>query len=191
MKKFTALLAGAALLMMATSALATPITGIINFTGAELLTPTAAALHNATGMDFGNSEVHGIRTGTYAAIPVNIPVTFSDVTFNPFIEPVDALWSLTYLGITYSFELETLQIDLQSSTHLDLSGKGVLHATGYEDTAGSWFYSTQGSGSTFSAEADASPVPEPGTLMLLGAGFFGVAVLFKRNKNQSGAACAA
>jgi len=170
--------------MMATSALATPITGIINFTGAEILTPAAAALHNATGMDFGNSEVHGVRTGTYAPIAVDTAVTFSDFTFKPFTGPVDSLWSLTVLGTTYSFDLETLSVDAQTATHLDLSGKGMLHATGYDDTPGTWFYSTQGSGSTFSAEADATTVPEPGTLMLLGAGFFCLAVFAKRSKSQ-------
>jgi hypothetical protein len=185
MKKLTALLAGAALMLMATSAMAIPITGSIDFTGAEILTPLSTSLVNATGLKFLSGEVHGVHTGTFAPIAIDTAVTFNNLIFKPAPTLVNPFWTLTFLGTTYSFDLQTIAVDLQSATHLDLSGTGILHATGYDDTPGVWFYSTQGNGSTFSAQNTAAPVPEPATLLLLGAGFFGLAIFSKRSKNQN------
>jgi hypothetical protein len=192
MRKLTALLAGAALMLMATSAMAIPITGSIDFTGAEVLTPLSSTLENASGLNFLSGEVHGVRTGTFAPIAIDTPVVFNNLVFKPAAALVNPFWTLTFLGITYSFDLQTIALDLQSATHLDLSGTGILHATGFDDTPGIWFYSTQGNGSTFSAQntATTAPVPEPGTLLLLGAGLFGIAVFSKRTKNQD-PSCAA
>ncbi|HBG07230.1 MAG TPA: hypothetical protein DDY22_17165 [Geobacter sp.] len=59
------------------------------------------------------------------------------------------------------------------------------------NTPDSFFYSVSGTAdvwssnvfSQFSVQEGAAPVPEPGTMMLLGAGFLGLAVLGKRRKN--------
>lgn len=186
MKKFTALLAATALMMLATSAWAIPITGALNFTGSEVMTPTGTDLLSATGIDFGGSQMEGLGTGTYAAIRPDTPVTFTDFTFKPAaaVTPIESFWTLTYLGSTYSFDLNSINIEFQSNNFLNLFGEGVLHATGYDATPGNWFYSSQDGGTAFSAESSPAPVPEPGTVMLLGAGLFGLAIYGKRRVNQ-------
>lgn len=186
MKKFTTLLAATALMMLTTSAWAIPITGTINFTGSEILTPAGADLLSATGINFGATQVEGFGVGTYAAIAADTPVTFTDFTFKPASEiaPIASFWTLTQLGTTYSFDLDSLNIEFQSANFLNLLGEGVLHATGYDSTPGNWFYSSQDGGTAFSAESSPAPVPEPGTIVLLGAGLFGLAVFGKRRMNQ-------
>jgi len=186
MKKFTAVLAATALMMLTTSAWAIPITGTINFTGSELLTPGGSTLLSATGLDFRGSQVEGQGTGTYAAIAADTPVTFSDLTFKPSTEltPMESFWTLTYLDKSYSFDLNAINVEFQSTHFLNLLGEGVLHATGFDATPGNWFYSSQDGGTAFSAESSPAPIPEPGTVVLLGAGLFGLAVFGKRRMNQ-------
>lgn len=186
MKKITALLAATALMMLTTSAWAIPITGTINFTGSELLTPGGSTLLSATGLDFRGSQIEGRGTGTYAPIAADTPVAFTDLTFKPSsgVTPMESFWILTYLDKTYSFDLNSVNVEFQSSNFLNLVGEGVLHATGFDPTPGNWFYSSQDGGTAFSAQSSSAPVPEPGTIVLLGAGLFGLAVFGKRRMNQ-------
>ncbi|HBG07857.1 MAG TPA: hypothetical protein DDY22_20450 [Geobacter sp.] len=141
-------------------------------------------------MGFSNdAQVQGIGSGTYAAIPGGTPVTFTDFSFNPSLASIgiNPLWVLSYLDKTYSFDLLSIATDLQSDSFLVLKGTGILNATGFDATPGNWFFSTQGQGTSFSAESNAlTPVPEPSTLMLLGAAFFGLAIYGKRRNNQVG-----
>lgn len=186
MKKLIALLAATALMMLTTSVWAVPITGTINFTGSEILTPGGASLLSATGLAFNDVHVEGAVAGTYAAITTDTPVTFTDFTFNPAsgLTPIASFWSLTHLDKTYSFDLNAINTEFQSNNFLNLLGTGVLHATGYDATPGNWFFSSQDGGTTFSAQSSPPPVPEPGTIVLLGAGLFGLAVFGKRRLNH-------
>ncbi|WP_224961954.1 PEP-CTERM sorting domain-containing protein [Geomonas subterranea] len=186
MKKVPAVLATAALVMLTTSAWAIPITGTINFTGSGHATPNAAAIINATGVFFGDSQVAGTNSGTYSAIAVGTPVVFTGFTFNPSsgLVPMESLWTLTSLGNTYSFDLNSINRGHQSKYFLNLLGEGVLHATGFDPTPGNWYYSSQDGATAFSAESSSAPVPEPGTFALLGAGLLGLAVYGKRRRNH-------
>lgn len=186
MKRITALLAATALMMLTTSVWAVPITGTINFTGSEILVPPGTDLLGATGINFGASQTEGLGSGTYAAIAAGTPVIFTDFTFKPTsgVIPIPSLWTMTHLGNSYSFDLDTVNIEFQSKNFLNLFAEGVLHATGYDDTPGSWFYSSQDGGTAFSAESSPAPVPEPGTIVLLGAGLFALTVFGRRRMNQ-------
>jgi len=181
MKKLATFLAGTALMLMtAVSAMAVPITGEIGFTGVLTKYTPNGNISSATGLDFASAEVQ-TASGTFLPIPTlpPTPVTYKDFTFNP---PafVDNLWELTYAGVTYAFDLTDVDVLYQSSAALVLQGTGILQVTNYEDTPGIWTFSGQTGSLTFSA---ASTVPEPGTMILLGAGFLGLAIYGKRRKN--------
>jgi hypothetical protein len=193
MKRIIALLAGVALMSLTTSAMAIPITGSIAFTGAlELVGPAHLNTQNATGIHFDNPGlVTTGATGTYATIPgypplslsYLTPVTFKDFNFALSSGPVNPLWTLSYGGDTFDFILTSVAATRIAPNGLLLNGTGMLQATGYDDTAGSWALTTQ-DGLTkilsFSATSDDPPVPEPCTLLFLGAGLLALAIFGKR-----------
>lgn len=183
MKRIIALLAGVALMSLTTSAMAIPITGSIAFIGALELVGTATPLNtqDATGLHFFNPSLVALGgTGTYSSIP-GYPysltqVNFTDFSFAPVFSPspVKPLWTLDSGGKTYDFILNSLIATRVAPNGLLLNGTGILEATGYDNTNGSWSFTTQDSSAgilSFSAgSSDPPAVPEPCTILLLGAG---------------------
>ncbi len=204
--KFIALLVGT-VLMMATSAMATPVYGTINFYGAVAYTGTdtnndgAISAMEATGVKFlraggapttplttGAYEWVNAVTGAYEAIPNpannDVAVFFKNFTFAPVLIPNPiTVWSLTESGITYDFNMTSVTSSANQNQLL-LNGSGLLRITGYDDTIGSWSLSSDGSGSRLSFSS-ASEVPEPSTMVLLGAGLLGLAIYGKRRMNKT------
>lgn len=84
-------------------------------------------------------------------------------------------------GVTYEFDLNTISVDFQSNSQLNLSGTGVLRADGFDDTFGTWnFTGNEQILFTFSANAAPRTVVEPTALALFGLGLFGFAAARRR-----------
>jgi hypothetical protein len=191
MKRIIALLAGVALMALTTSAMAIPITGSIVFVGGLKLTGSAVPLNtqDATGLEFDyKGLVLDGGTGTYLPIKgypsVITQVTFQDFIFAPVLSsgPIKPLWTVTYGVDTFGFDLYSVTATRIAPNGLLLNGTGILHATNYDDTVGSWSLTTQdGSGTlSFSAVSADPPVPEPSTLLFLGAGLLALTIVGKR-----------
>ena len=103
--------------------------------------------------------------------------THKDIPYNPFA-PIDDLWTVTgfLLPGRFAFGLDTLNIDFQSATQLDLSGTGAITHPDFEATPFEWVATFQSLSLTASFSASTQEIPEPTTGLLLGLGLLGVAV---------------
>ncbi|TPW16513.1 MAG: PEP-CTERM exosortase interaction domain protein [Halothiobacillaceae bacterium] len=173
----------AALFAVSGSAFAVPITGTINITGTNQLldgmgSPSTVAASKK--IDFigpgtvvapSDSDFAGALGGT---------ATMTDFTFDVFAGSVTPLWSVTVGPTTWSFDLTALQFSkftVASNDFLVISGKGIAHMTGKDDTNAEWSYSTQnGTLSVKSTSYSSTTVPAPGLLALVGLGLVGMGV---------------
>ena len=121
---------------MLRSAFAAPINGTIDiFVGIVPLNTPYLATATGTGSSYFGL-VSPTSSGDFA------PYAFSLVQYNAFILEPGQHPHHSSCGASgpASFDLLSLNIDTHTATDLDLSGNGVLHLNGFDDTPGSWTY---------------------------------------------------
>ena len=99
-----------------------------------------------------------------------------DVAYDPFV-PIADLWTVTgfLLPGRFAFSLDTLSVDFQSATQLDLSGTGEITHLDFDDTPFQWVATFQSLSQTASFSASTQLVPDPSTGLMLATGLLGLA----------------
>jgi hypothetical protein len=170
---------------------AVPLTGVISMstTSGSSWTGDGGNVNSiASILNFGLSDVD-FATGSFApalgsTVTWGQPLTFATPAVN------NPLWTVTAGPITYTFEVDAVPLTVSRTDlafplpdTLDLSGMGVLKATGFTDTRGGWNWTGTMSGTaTFSFASTTIPtVPDSGaTAALLGLAMGALAFLRRR-----------
>lgn len=184
MKKTSIFATGAAAMMLSFGAQAVEINGAFSVSGFGWTPTPGPGIVGATGVTFGSSSGYefiysvGTAVGDFVgrfseAILAPSGGNIQNFTFNPFVGPINGFWTIADLGAeVFSFRLDTLTINQQDGNFLILEGTGYLSHPDYDETYGTWKFTGQQDGGSFSWSASNAfrPVPEPGTLALLGLG---------------------
>src|ERR1041385_4216842 len=131
MKTFKTLAVIATLSLMCYTAAAVGITGGISLAGGYVT--DTGDLNTAHSFTSFNNVITTSVSGSYATVTAGTPVTQNGFSFNPFPGPgVTPLWTFTFAGKTYSFDLLTIQTPQQPGDNtLTIRGTGVMKITGF------------------------------------------------------------
>ena len=156
---------------------------------------------SATGVIFNDSVgTAGNATGSFATVigpaPATAPATINASTWT-FASPDELIFTVGSDTATFT-TTGPVDVVTDDGSFLDVSGAGELSLTGYDPTAGTFVFTSGATGdnygvsgsSTFEFDVGAgsgspynSPVPEPGTLLLLGTGLAGMAAMVSRRRS--------
>ena len=204
--RVTMLIGGIVLGASSISAEASPITGGFSITGNFLpvigTTGAQTTLGLATGLDFinffGSAATPGVAgtvvvnsgSGNFSSL-VGAAGTMRDFSFagaGSANYPLASLASFQQLG-GVTFDLLSVGVVYQSSNpaFLLLSGTGIFHMSGFEDTPGTFDFSGNGTqrSFSFSASQGAVAVPESASLLVLATGLLGAAGFMRRRMNRA------
>ena len=154
---------------------AIPITGQLDFTGTANVTRSGGVY---TAIDYNGSPTVVINEGSFSSVAIGSAVT---MTPDPWLitAPAASLWSVG----GFSFDLAAVT----QNDGTTVGGTGVIKNAAFDDTFGTWFFTTQGTNSgrfSFSATS----VPAPGIALLLGAGLIAIGAVHRARKSDSIAA---
>jgi hypothetical protein len=166
---------------------ANEITGSIGF-GSLGVTINGSSLATASSFTV-TSPFITTETGVYSGVPTLTSVTFNGFQFNPPVASVTPLWTFTVGGVTYTFDATSVSDSYNATLNeWDIGGSGMVMATGYDTTPGTWNVNLSQSGASIVFDSSAAStasiaVPDGGsTLLLLGGGFICVAGLARRKR---------
>jgi hypothetical protein len=147
---------------------AAPITGGISLSGGY--TVNTGNLNTATAFSSFSGVTVSSTSGSFTAVTTGGAVTMNPFTFAPFpVGGVVPLWSTT-AGSTASFDLTSLtSLQQPGDGSLTIKGTGTLHLTGFSNTPGSYLFTANSLGGTFSFSSSNAALPDGGmTMALLG-----------------------
>jgi hypothetical protein len=185
----TIIVALAAAAALPFSANATTINGSVLLHGTGSVSVSAGFTTFTPNNDWkvlaGDDDYSTVLSGTAVSkLPVKYTGTGTGATL---VAPVVPEWKFTFAGKIYSFDLTSLDNGLfvaGSPNNFGMSGSGVAHITGFDDTVASWSLEGTGSGFNFkfaSESTTALGVPDGGaTAMLLGVGLLGLGALRRK-----------
>jgi hypothetical protein len=182
-------LCGVLLLSITFEVMAVPITGEIGMGGNFIAVDSnweATGTVTATGLDFNpNLFIVNSKTGSFSSVSsvigsitdfqfgsgLGINDGFNGITA---VSSIDDFWTID--GFSFELTSVTKGFTNNPNTFLVLEGTGIMSGNGFDSTVGTWLFTGENSGSTFSWSAGSSAsVPEPGMLVLLGIGLAGFA----------------
>lgn len=182
MRKVLSSLAVLAALIAVPSALhASQITGQFSITGASVTDngSTLTFIPDSIAVGAPNTITGDFTSLLTAGEAGTITQT---IAYDPYTAGSGVITLTNTDGTIVTYTLDTLTAKVDGGFTL-FTGTGILstNAAGFDNTEGTLLFSTQGNGTvTFSATTNASPVPEPSTLALLGTGLVGLAGVIKR-----------
>jgi len=184
MKNKWIMIAGVITAMAVTSVQAIPIVGGISLSGNYTVNgggdlDIATAFTSFSGVEVTSMGGSYVGAGITATTPGS--VTMNTFSFNPFpVLGLSPMWTTT-VGTLASFDLFSPISVVQGSDALTLSGVVILHLAGYDPTPGTWVFTANQGGDSFSFSSSNASVPDGGsTAMLLGAALSAVALLRKK-----------